>query len=56
MPAGLYQLYRGHLFNNADRAGDTIFWNNNQVLNRDEDIKASYEDFILYTVIGFMDP
>ena len=36
MPAGFYQLYRAHIINHTARAGQTIQWNNNQVLDNDE--------------------
>ena len=56
MPAGFYQLYRAHIINHISRAGETIQWNNSQVLAQDEIIGAAFEDHILYSVIALIDP
>ena len=56
MPMGFFQQYRAHIINNASRAGDVITWNNNQLLHNDEIIGATFEGFILYVVIGLIDP
>ena len=55
-PTGFYQLYRAHIINHTLRAGETIQWNNNQVLAQDEIIGATFEDHILYCVIALIDP
>ena len=55
-PSGFYQLYRAHIINHTSRAGQTIQWNNNQVLAQDEVIGATFEDHILYCVINLIDP
>ena len=54
-PAGFYQLYRAHIINYTSRAGQTLQWNNNQVLAQDEVISAAFEDNILYCVIALID-
>ena len=50
--AGFYQLYCTHIINHASQGGQTIQWNNNQVLAQDEVIGAAFEDHILYYVIA----
>ena len=55
-PAGFYQLYRAHIINHTSQAGQTIQWNNNQVLAQDEIIGAAFEDHILYSVIALINP
>ena len=52
---GFYQQYHSHIINHTSRAGDTIEWNNNQVLQHDEVIGAAFEDHILYFVISLID-
>ena len=54
-PARFYQLYRAHIINHTARAGQTIQWNNNQLLAHDEVIGAAFEDHILYSVIALID-
>ena len=55
-PASFYQLYRAHIINHTERAGQTIQWNNNQVLAQDEVIGAVFKDHILYCVIALINP
>ena len=55
-PAGFYQLYRAHIINHTSRAGETIQWNQNQVLANNEVKGVCFEDHILYCVIGLIDP
>ena len=55
-PSGFYQSYRAHIINHTSRAGETIEWNNNQLLANDEVIGAAFEDLILYNVINLIDP
>ena len=54
--ASFYQLYWAHSINHTARAGQTIQWNNNQVLAQDEVISAAFKDHILYCVIALIDP
>ena len=54
-PARFYQLYRAHIINHTAQAGQTIQWNNNQLLAQDEVIRAAFEDHILYSVIALID-
>ena len=54
-PSGFYHQYRSHIINHMSQAGDTILWNNGQVLAQDEVIGAAFEDHILYCVIDLID-
>ena len=55
-PSSFYHMYRTHLINHTARNGETIEWKNNLVMNQDEQLGPSYEDFILYSAIEHIDP
>ena len=55
-PATFYNEYRSLLLNNVGRAGEVIQWNSDTPRVADEVVGPLFEDHILLTVIGLIDP
>ncbi len=53
--AGFYNNYRNLLIANLRKAGDTIAWQNNTVLEEDEKLSPTTEDLVLANVLALID-
>ena len=54
-PVAFYNQYRNIIINNLAKAGDTLKYKNNQLLDRDEKMSPMLEDVVLLNVINLID-
>ncbi len=50
-----YDQYRNLVIGSLKKKGDTITWQNNRVLAKDEELSPSFEELILDNVLGLID-
>jgi hypothetical protein len=50
-----YDQYRNLVLASLKKKGDTITWQNNRVLAKDEELSPSFEELILDNVLGLID-
>ncbi len=50
-----YNQYRNMIIMNLKRRGDIILWQNERVLDGDEELSPTFEDMILANVLGLVD-
>ena len=50
-----YNQYRNMIIMNLKRRGDIILWQNERILDGDEELSPTFEDMILANVLGLID-